>query len=291
MTTGDGAKGKIKNTVCPLCGKQWDDKHKNNEKENCPNGNSCGRGAPCSWGNIGLGGMLGTRIANASKSGKDKYIETHPMAYKGGKLQAHHLICSEAMSDKQGKWAEICFLTGYNINCYKNGVFLPSELEQACGARVPVHISKHSGGFGGGTAIRYPAAVKSEIAPILNKARRLKACQDETKLKDIVDELNVASKNIFGKIKSFMWTITSDGFDYQEGNPIGCGNQNSIPAKKNKKTREIKRKRISVESEEKRRENLIEFFKDCGVDETLDNSKCKYKRKHSTKPYKLKLGK
>lgn len=225
--TGDGAKGNIRSPKCPFCGEDWDEKHNENEDNKCPNSNACGGGADaaCGWGNIGIGGDLAKHIERKSKKKKSK----HPLAYNGTNLQAHHLVCSEALNDDDGMWALICFLTGYNINCYKNGVFLPSLLELACLGKVPLHKGGHAAGFGG--VDRYSITVVNEVNAIKNEYSETNICQNKEKLKNVVTKLNQKSESIFNKIKSFAWTITWDGFDYQDISLIGCSNQTSIQDK------------------------------------------------------------
>ena len=303
--SGDGAKGEIRAAICPFCKKDWDKDHEEKENDNCPNGNSCGRDAACGWGNIGIGTVLAKRIKDASGCEK----AAHPMAYKGGNLQAHHLVCSEALNDKKGEWARVCHLAGYNINCYKNGVFLPSELEQACGARVPLHKGGHGAGYGGDADTNYPDAVIEKVASVLDDYRDTDVCQDPEKLKELVTDLNTKSKEIFGKVKSFAWTITWDGFDYQQGNPIGCSNQDTVSDKRGTRTEKgedgkqkkvqysedeskaqkllLARRNERIEVIEKEREDLIDLFKKLRDDQTII---CNCKRTHSVRPYKLIIG-
>ena len=293
---------------CPLCGKPWDKNHEDKTKKICPNEKKCGRQMDCGGTNIGSGSKLDTRIANAS----DK--KTKELELTRGKLQAHHLVCSEALNDEKGRWARICQLTGYNINCYKNGVRLPSELEQACGARVPLHKGGHAAGFGGDASENYPEAVKDKVDNLLDACRNTSICSDPKELKKIVEKLNTISEEIFNKIKDFKWTITWDGFDYQDGNPIGCSNVNTISAKRGKKEAEYSKeqhdelaenrekiKKITEEIniiddnkeiekpdkikqiEEKRQEQL-ELFK-----KITDSIRCKDRAGHTVKQYNNKL--
>ena len=288
---------------CPLCRKGWEDKddegknHKDKIKNEweCPNkksscgaaANGCGRGT-----NEGNGGKLDTHIEFASKCEK----KDHPLAYNGRNLQAHHLICSEAMNDDEGLWVRICQLTGYNINCYKNGVRLPFQLRQACGAKVPLHRGGHGAGYGGKNdedeSFIYPEAVIAEIEDILQYYSKIKACEKPKKLEELVDKLNQKSNKIFKKIKKFEWTITWDGFDYQNGNPIGCSNVNSISAKRRKDKAvqdKLSKNRVNtIEKIEKNREEMFRKFKDLNDDESI---KCGCGRKHPIQQYKLLIGK
>ncbi len=181
--------------------------------------------------------------AISKKTGK---IAEHDLYYEPGCLAAHHLICSEAMKD-DNKWAIICALTGYNINCYKNGVYLPTTLKQACHAKVPLHRSLHIAGYGGANS-NYPKAVKKEISSVLEEFEEGDICKNAEELKKIAKKLNDSSKKIFSFIKNFIWTITSDGFDYEFNNPIGCANADKIP-KKSKKLQELRKERKNAQND------------------------------------------
>lgn len=312
--TEDKAKGKIKSPKCPFCDEDWDEEHKKKENNNCFNKKACKKNEACGWGNIGIGPVLASRIQDASKRKKEK----HPLAYLSRNLQAHHLICSEVLNDSEGIWACICHLTGYNINCYKNGLFLPSELAQACKAAVPLHRGGHGTGYGNADSKNYPDAVRKELQNILDEYSdiKLKICENKKKLNEFVEKINTASENIFKKIANFSWTITWDGFDYQKGNPIGCSNQTYITDKrgtriKNKKRvkysendkkfqkelKNIKESRIklqkSIEKNEDNREKLLkEYFEDSDINNTV---LCNCKRTHSNiekvkSNYNLKIG-
>ncbi len=253
---------------CPLCNKDWKATgHDKKATKQCPNEKACKITKENGCGgttNIGNGGKLEARIAFASDLPK----KDHPMALRGGNLQAHHLVCSEALNDEKGKWARICQLTGYNINCYKNGVRLPSELEQACGARVPLHKGGHAAGFGGDASSSYPKAVMDKVDKLLKACRNSSICSDPKELKKIVEKLNTISEGIFNKIKDFKWTITWDGFDYQDGNPIGCSNVNTISAKRGKKEAEY-----SKEQHDELAENREKIKKITGEINTIDDNK------------------
>src|SRR5689334_20062428 len=73
--------------------------------------------------NAGSGAKLD---ANIHKTGSK---DAHPWYTGGRSLQAHHLICTEALDDDQ--WTEICFLFGYDINRKENGVMLPAKMPLA----------------------------------------------------------------------------------------------------------------------------------------------------------------
>ena len=161
-----------------------------------------------------------------------KVKKIHPLA-KGGGIQAHHLISSEVMDEEQ--WRNLCKTVGYNINCRLNGVYLPSGMDLACTAKIPLHKGGHSAGYAGAGDTNYPKEVAKEVTNILNMLRDMNPCENPDEVadlaKNIIEALNRASETIFNNVKDFKWTITWDGFDYQLGNPIGCSNLKSIQDK------------------------------------------------------------
>lgn len=235
MPTGDKAKGDIKRPTCPFCEGEWDSEHDKYEKNKCEKG-ECQKEEFCGWGNIGLGSYLGSYIAQARGKSNAQYKKDYVLAYKNGNIQAHHIICSEALNDDDGTWQRICFLTGYNVNCFRNGVNLPSLLKVACKAKVPLHKGNHDEGYGPGkNNSNYPNAVKRVISGVLQEYIEMDdppACNKPEKMKQFVKDMNEKSQEIFDHIAKFEWTITWDGFDYQSANLIGCSNQTYIADKK-----------------------------------------------------------
>lgn len=234
----------------------------------------------------------------------------HPLA-KGGGIQAHHLICSEAMATAE--WKELAKLTGYNVNCRLNGVYLPSGLPLACTAKVPLHKGGHSAGFGGeilgGEYLNYPKRVKDEIGKIINDIRKEKPCTNPQEsidiAKNIVEDLNKASEKIFNNVDKFVWTITWDGFDYMTGNPIGCGNQRYITDKqgtRRKKKKPVKYKdfknvqqkfldqqALRIEEIEKKRIQTVDEFHEMLENEEYKEIRCDCGRDHEKIQNKLKI--
>lgn len=163
----------------------------------------------------------------------------HPLYVGGGSIQAHHIICSEAMKDD--KWRAICKDTGYNINCWKNGIFLPAYATLACHLGYPRHFGGHSQGRGeqsDGAYKSYVDSVKGEINNV-SEAANSEVCKEKT-TENFTNELNQISIDICNNIKDFIWTITWDGINYKGGiSPrIGCAGLEtkdaSIGDKKNK---------------------------------------------------------
>jgi len=139
-------------------------------------------------------------------------IKKHPW-YSGEKsLQAHHLICTEAMNDSD--WSGFVWEFGYSINHKNNGVMLPYFMELACQLHVPLHRGNHDKGTAG--SLPYPDTIKKRLK---NIKRRIKAGEHCDNPQTLIDELNDYSKFVLNKLSAFRWTITSDGKDYdKEGN-------------------------------------------------------------------------
>ncbi|MFV0538269.1 MAG: AHH domain-containing protein [Dysgonomonas sp.] len=223
------AKTKIPDPICPFCEEAWAG-HKRPEHpiKECPDGMSCGKDDRCGVTHVGSG----TILAGTIDKGSGRKKQSHPLYMKKyvkpgcGCLEAHHLICSEAMDEPV--WDIICQLSGYSINCYRNGVYLPTELELACHAKVPLHRGGHEAGYAGSNA--YPEEVRKEIRSVL-KENEDADCSKPDDMKGLVKDLNASSVKIFNFVANFIWTITRDGFDYEFGNPIGCANVANIPDK------------------------------------------------------------
>ena len=152
-------------------------------------------------------------------------IENHQWYTGPNSLQAHHLICSEAMDDEG--WSEYCPSFGYSINHQNNGVMLPNEMALACQLHVALHRGNHRQGRAHGEP--YPKKIKRELEKIANQIRSGKYCDNP---KGLVDELDDFSHYILGKIDKFKWTITADGRDYDSGNR-GCAGVSSLSDKPN----------------------------------------------------------
>jgi hypothetical protein len=224
---GNNPKIDIPDPVCPFCGDPWNTHSKKNVAVECPNEQKCDKQRWCGGTHRGNP----TTLASAISMKMEVKKESHPLNYKPRALAAHHLICSESMED-DNDWEVICELSGYNINCYKNGVYLPYYLEQACYLNIPLHRGNHDRGYG--WTENYPLEVKKEIRSVLKKYSKPNVCEKPEKLKQLALELNASSEKILKFISKFIWTITWDGFDYKQGNPIGCANVRNIPDKREK---------------------------------------------------------
>lgn len=164
---------------------------------------------------IGCGQKLRSGIIND--------VKLHAWYISPGSLQAHHLICSEAMDDDN--WTEWCFEFGYNINDKLNGVMLPNTMALACQLHVALHRSHHANGLADGAP--YPKTVKSRLDPIANDIKSGKYCANPNAL---VDELNDLSEFILKKVDQFKWFLTRDGKDYKAGGN-GCAGASSVTDK------------------------------------------------------------
>lgn len=153
-------------------------------------------------------------------------IEDHSWYSGNHALQAHHLICSEAMDDD--KWPGWCADFGYNIDCKENGVMLPYLLELACQLHAPLHRGGHSAGSAEGEP--YPKKIAKDMKEIGEKIESGKFCSNP---QGLIEELNKYSKKVLSQVDKFRWTITSDGRDYKTGG-IGCAGTNSIEEKPQK---------------------------------------------------------
>lgn len=165
----------------------------------------------------------------------------HPLHVEGGCIQGHHLICSESMNDD--KWKAICKQVNYNINCWKNGIFLPAILNLACHLGYPLHRGNHNLGRGVTIGKTYVDEVKRLINGI-SKAYTEAGCNEDTQ-KEFIEKLNKKSEFIFEKVKNFTWTLTWDGGNYNKSSLtpyIGCANASGIEAKREKIARHLKKK-------------------------------------------------
>lgn len=172
-----------------------------------------------------LASKAGNHIGNGQLLRKNiiPNVKNHAWYAGSGSLQAHHLICSEAMDDDD--WPDWCADFGYDINCKENGVMLPHMLELACLLHAPLHRGGHAAGVADG--ITYPDKIKLDIKEIGEKIKAGKYCDNP---KALVDELNKYSKKVLSQIDKFRWTITSDGRDYRVGGN-GCAGAKGICAK------------------------------------------------------------
>lgn len=182
---------------CPYCGK---DKHEFAKK----------------WGNnVGNGQKLRPNIIAK--------IEDHAWYTGSGSLEAHHLICSEAMDDDD--WSDYCTKFGYDINHKNNGVMLPNLMAMACQLHVALHRSNHAKGMAEG--MPYPEKIKVDLGEFAKDVKAGKFCDNP---KALIEALDRYSQRILKKIDKFHWTITADGQDYRAGH-CGCAGVTSISKK------------------------------------------------------------
>ncbi len=167
----------------------------------------------------------GNNVGNSQELRKNIIdpISSHHWYTGGWSLQAHHLICSEAMSDDD--WSVYCHNFGYNINHKKNGVMLPNKMALACQLHVPLHRGNHDLGVADGES--YPRKIKNILDNIKKDIKKGDYCDNP---KELIEELNDLSLYILDKIDKFEWTITADGKDYAKGGN-GCAGVTGIPDK------------------------------------------------------------
>jgi hypothetical protein len=188
------------------------------EEAKCPYCNKTEHEFAKKWGNS-IGNGQGLRKNIIAK------LEDHPWYTGPNSLQAHHLICSEAMDDDD--WSEFARIFGYDINHQNNGVILPYSMQLACQLHVALHRGNHAKGVAEG--VSYPEKIRQNLEQIANDIRSGKYCGNT---KGLVDELDDFSYYVLGKIDKFKWTITADGKDYKPGNK-GCAGVKSISNKPN----------------------------------------------------------
>jgi hypothetical protein len=152
-------------------------------------------------------------------------------------LAAHHLICGQILYSKRNPssendfWETVCHAYGYNINCEKNGIFLPRKMYLACVLNRPLHRGNHDSAetFDGDlpTGITYTKQVRAMLEAVRKDVSGGLYCKNRDAL---IADMEDISSEIKDFINEFTWTLTSDGRDYMpEG--IGCCNYKSITTK------------------------------------------------------------
>lgn len=283
---------------CPICGEEI----KNGEthgviEKKCPNEESCPNENICPFrnGSIGNSTDLGDFIIKASVGD----INLHPL-YTGEKsIAAHHLIPTQAPKNDDDL-KNIFKLFNYNINCKKNGVFLPTSMKVACHLSIPVHRGSHkSGRLAEFNSASYVTEVKKMVESARNSLKKAQACKK--KQKDAISQFNEISEEIFKNIKEFTWSITSDGFHYKGGkdeHPIGCGNNENISKKRDEKKKEkykleyknnmTEREKRSLKGKDmkERFDDMMEFLKNEKLESFMDIA-CQQMRNHEIEFKKL----
>lgn len=164
--------------------------------------------------NLGNGGALGRRIFG------DGDKAAHPWNTGAFSLQAHHLVCSEAMDSDT--WSRLCREFGYDINRKENGVMLPYLMELACQTAAPLHRSNHQQGRADG--LPYPDKIKELIEKVRERAEAGEFCSDPGRLVEALDKI---ANEVLVEVSAFNYTITKDGEDYAAGKR-GCGGVPSL---------------------------------------------------------------
>lgn len=182
--------------------------------------------------NIGDSGILASSIEKNMAKKKDR----HSFYEGAGSIQAHHLIICESMT-KTKSWAEYVHLCGYDINHWKNGVFLPNRMDVACKLAIPLHRGNHDKGetnvMGGGRKYsNYPKVIKRFMREIRQEIASGEYCEDEVAIRE---ELDSKSEDILVKLSNFNYKLTEDGGDYQKGMP-GCKGAKTLPKKRQNPT-------------------------------------------------------
>lgn len=207
--------------TCSVCGKAYN--------AQCPNANPKIK-YPSETN--GSGSALTKNIV-ANPNNEYEKIEDHPWYFqrqqgqkKRRSLEAHHLIVSETMSNRDLK--QICEDFGYNINTYKNGVMLPYYMDLACHLGIPLHRGGHDAGIGE-VNLNYPRSVKRKVESLKKRILKGNICKNGNAREKFISSIDKISDDIFLKLKDFQWTLTEDGLDYDiRESKIGCGNQHSI---------------------------------------------------------------
>lgn len=247
---GEGASGINYEDICPICGKERGEYCTDVEELIiCPNKEKCGNNKPYHKGGFKRKGCSGYLTGNTATGGTQigsnimvhKYgspkPNVHPLHFENNCIQAHHLICAESMNNP--KWKAFCKMTGYNINCWRNGVYLPNDPKLSCLIGIQCHKGPHEKGRGlpGITTYQpyktYVDSVKSLINEISEYNK--KGCEKST-AEDVIQDLNDISEIIMNHIKNFEWTIAWDSFNYDRGfKPfVGCAGASTLPDKKKK---------------------------------------------------------
>jgi len=170
-----------------------------------------------------------------------------------GNLQAHHIITTDSVSSSD--WQKYRQRFSYDINEFKNGVFLPSATDVACQLGVSVHKGPHTKGLnynkynnlikeGQDIPDEYDVLlIRGDVTYLEQIEQQLKdfqteviengdLCQGADSDEEFADEMRAISKLILKKIDSFTWSISRFGKDYRQGVAIGCANNSTEGRKK-----------------------------------------------------------
>lgn len=168
-------------------------------------------------------GILGF-VRNLIENGKKVSIKE---VFIPDAIEGHHLITCESV--KEDIWKDIFEAFGYDINDPQNGCFFPCDMFVACHLRVPLHQGNHNATFGTAdpqdktALLNYVDSVRRKIDGIRKQAINKKLCAKLTNdsIKNFNKTMMKKSEEIFKHLKNFEWTLTADGFDYENGE-VGC---------------------------------------------------------------------
>lgn len=161
-----------------------------------------------------------TALAEAIKKCKTDFIKQFSRT-----AAAHHLICSESMNNDE--WKDICETFGYDINHWKNGVFLPTSFYIPCDLAIPAHRGGHGMESPELENKTYVGIVNDMIKPIKDDALNNDYCKEDGS-EELIEELNKISEDIWELILDFKLMLTSDGLNYHPTGP-GCQNEDWKP--------------------------------------------------------------
>lgn len=208
-------------------------------------------------------------------------------------IEAHHLICSANFKDRRIQ--KYVYLLGYNINHFKNGVLLPKIMKVACSFNVPLHKGSHNATFVLNnddknelivsvtdkeqelTDVNYVNSTRKMLVNVIRRVKFENLCNINKlreEAKKFINNMDQASQKIFKLLRSFQWTLTSDGFDYQKGR-CGCLDSNSLPKKRYKRNYLFK---INPELNMTIRENETKLYNNNNKLKEIYKYDCKHKK-------------
>lgn len=205
---------------------------------------------------LNLSNSKDLKKAESLKSELDLLINSSEKKNPRGGIQAHHLLSSNSVN-KSNIFRKIIYFLGYDINHNKNGVLLTSIMKVACSFREALHRGNHDSAL----VINDNSRLEEMVFPVfesLDELRKLTYTSNVNKVIDriisliditednfcnlnsrkkqaekFINDMDEASENIFQKIYHFQWTLTSDGFDYQD-KAVGCFDCNTLRDKRKK---------------------------------------------------------
>lgn len=144
--------------------------------------------------------------------------QEHPWWQGSGSLQAHHLICTEAL--KPTNWKQQCRDFCYDVDRGLNGVMLPNKMPLACHLAQPLHRGNHN-------ADNYTQKVDQLLKSTLsNMGDYCSAGCDAFR-----EDMDSISNSICKKIDAFSMKLTWDGDHYDEFSDEGCSECHGVAEK------------------------------------------------------------